>query len=112
MKTSSFASGLGLAAAMAVGASWAQSLTPVMTDVNPLPAEERSSVGAIVLENSMVRAQREMLSVRSGPDRVQAVGRDAIRATRTAHARDEIKQSREDAEIRLHEMGAGSIDPR
>jgi hypothetical protein len=51
-----------LAAALAVPALLAQTTTPspqVMTDVAPLPASERGSLGAILLEDSPVLAQRE-----------------------------------------------------
>lgn len=48
-----------LVAALVAGAVHAQGpAAPVVTDVGPPPAEERSSTGAIVLENSKVPAQR------------------------------------------------------
>ena len=59
-----------------------------MTDVGPAPAEERASPGAIVLENSLVRAQRESaferLASRTG---VASVGRGVLRATARAQPR-------------------------
>ena len=51
-----------LAAALAAPALLAQTTTPspqVMTDAAPLPASERGSMGAILLEDSPVLAQRE-----------------------------------------------------
>jgi len=48
-----------VAAALAAGLAQAQVPTPTVTDVAQAPPEERSSAGAIVLENSPVRAQRQ-----------------------------------------------------
>jgi hypothetical protein len=101
---------MGLAAlGLAAGGAFAQSRTPVQSDVGPPPAEERDSIGAVVLQNSMVRAQREALAGRYVPTRVTSVGRGVIRMTRSAHTKEELQQQREDDAIRLHEMGAGSL---
>ena len=43
----------------APGASVPSPGAPVVTDAAPPPAEDRSSTGAIVLENAPVRAQRD-----------------------------------------------------
>jgi hypothetical protein len=51
-----------LAAGVGAGAALAETTAPtppVMTDVAPLPAEDRNSIGAVVLEDSMVIAQRD-----------------------------------------------------
>jgi len=85
---------------------------PVMNDVNLPPAEDRDSLGAIVLENSMVRAQREAFAARHASLRVSAVGRGTIRTTRNARAKEDLQQQREDESVRLHEMGAGALTPR
>ena len=53
-----------LAVAVGTGAVLAQT-TSTTTDVGPPPAEERSSPGAIVLENSLVRAQSDNAFQRS-----------------------------------------------
>jgi hypothetical protein len=101
------------AALLAAAGAYAQSEPPVMNDITLPPAEDRDSVGAVVLENSMVRAQREVyIASRSGASRVAAVARDADRATRAARTREDIKAMREDDRMRLREMGAGSLDPR
>lgn len=108
---------LALAAA---GGAFAQSPTtpsviadpPVMNDVAPLPAENRDSLGAIVLENSMVRAQRQAFGARRTSMRVADVARGATRATRSAQTREELQQQRDDESLRLHEMGAGALTPR
>lgn len=100
----------GLAAAgLAAGAALAQPVTPVQTDVGPPPAEERDSVGAVVLGNSMVRAQREAFGGRYTPTRVSDVGRGVMRRERAARTKQELQQQRDEDAIRLHEMGAGSL---
>lgn len=48
-------------AAVLMTVAQAQSKTPVLTDTAPLPAEERSSVGAVVLMDQPVLAQRAMI---------------------------------------------------
>lgn len=108
-----------LAAALASGVVLAQSETEmdtpaqpepaVLTDVAPLPAEDRDSVGAVVLGNSMVRAQRQALGGRYTATSVSSIGRGTARAARNARTQEELKQQREDDAIRLHEMGAGSL---
>jgi hypothetical protein len=77
--------------ALAMGAAVAQTaperpvtLSPVMTDVGLAPAEDRESVGAVLLETSMVPAQRKAFGVRSTPDQVQAIGEGVMRATLAA----------------------------
>jgi hypothetical protein len=100
-----------LAQASAESNSTGKPTPAIMTDTEPLPAEERDSVGAVVLETSMVRAQREAFPARYSPQRVNAVGRSADRAARAAQAKEDLAQQREDAQIRLHEMGAGSLTP-
>lgn len=103
----------GLAAAgLAAGAALAQPVTPVtpvQTDAGPPPAEERDSVGAVVLGNSMVRAQREAFGGRYTPTRVSDVGRGVMRRERAARTKQELQQQRDEDAIRLHEMGAGSL---
>jgi hypothetical protein len=62
MRTQFIASTALLAAVLGSGLAWAQSApTPlVLTDTAPLPAEDRSSLGAVVMPESPVLAQREM----------------------------------------------------
>ncbi len=85
-----------LAAVLGTGGVLAQTQTPpVMTDVAPLPAEERSSTGAIVLEDSLVRAQRENAFQRSAAQTgVTTVGRGVLRATLKAQAEADLAQVR------------------
>ena len=103
----------GFAAALfAAGGALAQNSTPlVMNDVTLPPAEDRDSLGAIVLENSMVRAQRQAFAARQTSLQVSSVGRGTIRSTRKARAKEERQQQREDESLRLHEMGAGALTP-
>ncbi|HXD43299.1 MAG TPA: hypothetical protein VN649_22230 [Ramlibacter sp.] len=72
--------------------------SPVVTDVGPAPAQERDSMGAIVLGDSLVRAQRqsafERASVRTG---VASVGRGVMRATAKALREADLAQARENA---------------
>lgn len=83
-----------LAAALGTGGVLAQT-APVMTDVGPAPAEDRASTGAIVLENSLVRAQREnafqRFASRTG---VGSVGRGVLRATLRAQREADLAQIR------------------
>lgn len=83
-----------LAAVLGTGGVLAQT-APVMTDVAPPPAEDRSSAGAIVLENSLVRAQRENAFQRSASQTgVATVGRGVLRATLKAQAEADLAQAR------------------
>lgn len=86
---------------------------PVVTDVGPAPAQERDSLGAIVLENSLVRAQRqnafERASSRTG---VASVGRGVLRATAKAQRETDMAQAREDHAAELYRRGAGALTDR
>ena len=83
---------------------------PVVTDAGPRPAEDRGSAGAIVLENSMVRAQQENAfersSLRTG---VGSIGRGVLRATAKAQVEADLAQAREAEVIDLQGRGAGSL---
>ena len=69
------------AAALAAGGAFAQNKTPVVTDTGASPAEERSSAGAIVFEDAMPRAHRQVFGVRDTRAEVQAIGQNVMRAT-------------------------------
>jgi hypothetical protein len=60
-----------LAAVVAAPAAFAESHpTPsVMTDTAPLPAQDRQSLGAVILEDSMVPAQRIAFERAGGEER-------------------------------------------
>ena len=84
----------GCAGALVLGVGGALAQAAV-TDASPPPAEERASTGAIVLENSLVRAQRERdferVSTRTG---VLSVGRGVMRETMKAQAQADLAQAR------------------
>jgi hypothetical protein len=104
-----------LLAAMAAGGVMAQSgekpaapelgQPPVVTDVGPVPAQERDSVGAVVLENSMVRAQRQMSGPPAGPKRVSDVTRDSDRTQTEV----DLARQREAEKVDLYKKGAGGL---
>lgn len=101
-----------LAAIMGTGTVLAQTAT-VLTDVGPPPAEDRSSAGAIVLENSLVRAQRDNAFQRSASRTgVTSVGRGVLRATLKAKTEADLAQSREADAVNLQGRGAGSLTPK
>ena len=78
---------------------------PVVSDAAPLPAEDRDSTGAIVLQNSMVRAQRDVASQRAGSrNGLASVGRRAVRAM-DVQPQGELAQSREPRPIDLYQPG-------
>lgn len=107
-----------LAAAVAAGGAFAQNSpvaaptdpSPVVSDVGPPPAHERSSMGAIVLDDSLVRAQRdrdfERASSRTG---VVSVGRGAIRETMKLKAQADLAQSRAAEAAELYRRGAAGM---
>ena len=78
--------GAALLSAVLAASAWAQSAEDregpppsppgtVLSDAEPLPAEERESQGAIVLRNSPVRAQRATPVDEAGAG-VRAIGRN------------------------------------
>jgi hypothetical protein len=87
----------------------------VISDVGPPPAHERNSLGAIVLENSPVRAQRDRdfdaSASRTGA-KSKSVGKKVKRATSRARTEAELEQAREDEAVKLYEGGAGAITPK
>jgi hypothetical protein len=86
---------------------------PVVSDVGPRPAEDRSSTGAVVLENSMVRAQREQAFERAGSRTgVTSVGRSTVRAMKRAQLEADLAQARQNETLELRERGASSLDEK
>lgn len=81
----------------------------VMSDVAPLPAEERSSTGAIVLQDSLVRAQRNNAFHAAGQRTgVTSVGRNATRVLTEAEAEAGLAARDADAND-TRRMGAGGL---
>lgn len=89
------------------------SASPVVSDVGPRPAEDRSSVGAVVLETSMVRAQREQAFERSANRTgVASIGRGVLRATRQKQTEADLAAVRLNEALDFHGRGAATLDDR
>jgi hypothetical protein len=87
--------------------------SPVVTDVGPAPAEDRSSAGAVVLENSLVRAQRQNAFERSASRTgVASVGSGVMRATMRAATQSELAEARLSEALELRTQGASSLDQK
>jgi len=108
-------------AAAGTGATWAQGLpeagsrttqdSPVVTDTAPSPAEDRGSSGAIVLEKSMVQAQRDnAFSQSAARTGVESVSRGATRITLRQRTLEDLAQARADREAEFQRRGAASFD--
>ena len=111
--------GIALAAALGAGGLLAQTrpavpdngpMPAVVTDAGPAPAQERESLGAIVLGNSLVRAQHqhafEQDAARTG---IASVGRAVLRATKQAQTQAELARAREDEAVELDRRGAAGL---
>ena len=111
---------IAVAATLAGGSALAQTApsqsvpvqtAPVMTDVGPAPAEDRASTGDVVLENSLVRAQRENAFERSATRTgVATVGRGAVRATMRTQTEADLAQARLNQVLDLQGRGAASLN--
>jgi hypothetical protein len=113
--------GAALAAALGMCGAFAQTrpaptdsgkgvAPPVVTDVGPAPAQERESLGAIVLHDSMVRAQRQSLFERAASRTgVASVGRGVLRATMKAQREADMAQAREEEAVEMYRRGAGAL---
>jgi hypothetical protein len=80
------------------GAALAQSQPQpqVMTDAAPLPATERSSVGAVIMMDQPVLAQREAMLAAQERNAVdtRALGAGPTRIMRDAQTRDQLELQR------------------
>jgi len=74
---------------LTAGAAYAQTKSPTATDTAAAPAEERSSAGAIVFEDSMPRAHQQAFGVRDSRAEVAAVGQGVMEATIAEMRQDE-----------------------
>jgi hypothetical protein len=81
MRTKLWLRGSLIAATLVAGTAFAQTRAPVVTDVGLSPPEERSSAGAILIEDAMPRAHRQAFGVRYTPGEVQAIGQAVMSAT-------------------------------
>lgn len=115
LRLAAFAAALGAGVVMAqtAPAPAPTDPVPVVSDVGPAPAHERSSMGAIVLDESLVRAQRdrdfERTSARTG---VGSVGRGVMRQTMKAQAQAELADARATEAAELYRRGAGAMMPK
>ena len=101
-----------LAATLGAGGAFAQNTTsPVMSDAAPLPANDRGSVGAIVLDKAPVRAQRDR-DFEQAVTQSPAARRGIVRATMRERTRIDLEQDRQDAAVDLERRGIGSITPK
>lgn len=104
---------LACAALLGMATAHAQTLPPSVTDVGPPPAESRDSAGAIVLENSMVPAQRaKALAESAGRTGVVSVGRREVSSRTQAATADELATARAAEATELRRKGAGSLTGR
>lgn len=84
----------------------------VMTDTAPLPAQDRSSTGAIILEDSMVIAQREAFQKANERTGLATIGRNALRATLRAQTRSELAELKQQEALRFNQRGAAALDEK
>ena len=103
-----FARPVVLAVMLGATAAQAQSTAPVT--VGAPPAEERASTGAVVLDQSLVKAQRdktfEPSSARTG---AVSLGRGVLRATSRAETKAELASQRAREATDLRQRGAGTL---
>ena len=85
---------------------------PVMVDTAPLPASERGSIGAIILEESPVLAQREAFQKAGERTGVASIGKGALRATMREALKNELAEARALERARLLDRGASSLEEK
>ncbi|AMO23272.1 hypothetical protein [Ramlibacter tataouinensis] len=78
---------------------------PPVSDVGPAPAHERDSVGAVVMENSPVRAQRQVM-MGAPPDGLVRV-REVTNNSNRAQTQVDLARQREAEKMNLQLRGAG-----
>ena len=68
----------------------------VLSDAQPLPAEDRESAGAVVLDNSRVRAQQQRKALDAAAERnglSSAIGRNVTRVMERARSWDDVREA-------------------
>ena len=99
-----------VAAVVGGGAALAQVTPKVLTDVAPLPAEERSSAGAIVLMDQPVLAQREMMQNLAGARlQTSTMGAGPAPVLRRTLTKQELDALRAAEAAEFHKRGAGAL---
>ena len=112
MRIRSLAGAALAAALLGAAVATAQTTAAPVTDVGPPPAEERSSTGAVVLENSPVQAQKKAFAESTAKSGAGPVGRGVLRATSRAQTRAELAKARADEATELRVRGAGVLTGR
>jgi hypothetical protein len=109
MRTAIVAATLGAGCVLAqtdapVVNDFARTAPAVVSDVGPPPAEERDSAGAIVLQDSMVRAQRDQAFHRAASrNGLASVGQRVMRARMEVQPQGELAQARAPEPIELYQ---------
>jgi hypothetical protein len=99
-----------LAGLACAGSALAQQGSPVLKDIEPLPPEDRSSIGAIVLTDEPVLARREQmtrLAQERSPTSMMGAGPAVIQ--RTEKTKAELEAQRLQEAIELQRRGAGAL---
>lgn len=109
MNTRLLAAPVLAAALLAASLAQAQPTTPRTTDVGPPPAEDRSSAGAVVLEKSLVPAQRKAIAESSARTGVGSVGTAVLRSTVRAQTQADLASARQAEAADLRRHGAGAL---
>lgn len=86
-----------LSTALLSTAALAQAQAPTLTDTAPLPATERDSLGAVIIMNEPVLAQREaMQQAQERAVDTRTMGAGAARVLQRALTGNDIKQKKAD----------------
>jgi len=85
--------------------------SPIVSDVGPPPAHERNSLGAIVLVDSPVRAQRDRDFEKSRV-RDTLPARKIKRTEARARTKSDLQRARELEAVELYQRGAGAATPK
>ena len=105
MRTQDFvraAAGVLATAVFASGAAFAQSTAPqppTMTDTAPMPASERNSMGAVILMDQPVLAQREAMAARAEVD-TRTLGAGPARVREATQQELQLQKAFEEAQKR------------
>jgi hypothetical protein len=99
-----------LAGLACAGSAVAQQGSTVLKDTEPLPPEDRSSVGAVIMTNDPVLAQREQmtrLAQERNPTSMMGAGPAVIQ--RKERTKSELEAQRLREVFELHQRGAGGL---
>lgn len=104
---------LAAAAVLTAGAASAQTLSAPRSDTAPPPAEERNSVGAVVLMDQPVLAQKQAMeqALAAGPD-TRSMGAGPARVIRRVLTREELQIFKAQEAADLQRDGASQRAPK